>query len=685
MYATSFSSTWTRNGLRKPIEWISGRVFGCGAPFWSGNRFPAGMVYAPVPEPKSALLASAAAMVPSLTLMRMSLPRRSLEFSAPRRESPVGRWYQPPSCCVVTATVGVAPVRAAPSIVSCAWLDCALPRRKNTFRFAVLAGPPLVWISFASMFESASSAASTSRSGRVERERRRRLAVERERVGAARRVREPDDLLLVGELVVHRPVAAAVDAAGGVVVARDQPQVVVLVEVDVTRDVAALLAVDRLAQDLLLRAEVEPGAVRVLDELEPRQLEVADVRVPRVLVRRRDRRRRRGRGLGDDRAVGQLDVGDRLRRVEEVHPLVVGEVVVDRRAVHAVLGVRVRALGQRHGRGSEVGEDRRLARRRVVQADAAAAVGLQDPAVRELIEADRLVRVRRGADLGLLVVAQHRGAAVAVGRVALAGGPADRALQVRLQAGVVAGRRAAERGVEAAPGLVVLAPGHRVVGAHRAAVDALEHLALRLGLERLLDDAHQHVRDAADVRVEVVVGLGALPVLREVLARVMDAVGDLDGRELRCDASGRTRAEQSGHERPGRVGLDRRADADEAAALLVVRLEVRALRVRERTRHARVQEHDRAVLVESLGGELRADRGGRGGRDDAVGADRGGDRAHARGRGLVGRARHHEHLVRLDRLRFRVRGRRGQQDQARKSQAHTSPPHRLSNRRVALS
>ena len=126
----------TRRRSRPP-----GRGTGCGSPSSgspgassaaarrsaSGNRFPAGMVYAPVPEPKSALLASPAAMLPSLTLMRISLPRRSLEFSAPRRESPVGRWYQPPSCCVVTAAVGVvAPVRAAPSIVSCAWSDCCL-------------------------------------------------------------------------------------------------------------------------------------------------------------------------------------------------------------------------------------------------------------------------------------------------------------------------------------------------------------------------------------------------------------------------------------------------------------------------------------------------------------------------------------------------------------------------------
>ena len=51
MYATSFSSTWMRNGLRKPIEWTSAFVLGCGAPATSGYRFPAGIVYAPVPEP----------------------------------------------------------------------------------------------------------------------------------------------------------------------------------------------------------------------------------------------------------------------------------------------------------------------------------------------------------------------------------------------------------------------------------------------------------------------------------------------------------------------------------------------------------------------------------------------------------------------------------------------------------
>ena len=84
-------------------------------------------------------------------------------LSVERRSSPVGRWYQPPSCAVVLATVGaVVPVRPAPLIVICVWFFCALARRKNTFRLAVLAGPPLVWTSSAAMFDSASRAASTS-------------------------------------------------------------------------------------------------------------------------------------------------------------------------------------------------------------------------------------------------------------------------------------------------------------------------------------------------------------------------------------------------------------------------------------------------------------------------------------------------------------------------------------------
>jgi hypothetical protein len=62
----------------------------------------------------------------------------------------------------------------------------------------------------------------------------------------------------------------------------------VLVEVDVAADVAALLAVVRDLEDLLLRAEVEVprDAGRIIDELEPGKLEVAHPRVPCGLRRR---------------------------------------------------------------------------------------------------------------------------------------------------------------------------------------------------------------------------------------------------------------------------------------------------------------------------------------------------------------------------------------------------------------
>ena len=40
------------------------------------------------------------------------------------------------------------------------WSVCDLPRRKNTLTLAVFTGPPVAWISLASMFDSASSAAS---------------------------------------------------------------------------------------------------------------------------------------------------------------------------------------------------------------------------------------------------------------------------------------------------------------------------------------------------------------------------------------------------------------------------------------------------------------------------------------------------------------------------------------------
>ena len=158
----------------------------------------------------------------------------------------------------------------------------------------------------------------------------------------------------------------------------------------------------------------------------------------------------------------------------------------------------------------------------------------------------------------------------------------------------------------------------------------------------------------------------------------MDAVEDLDGAGLRRRAARRAGAEDVGQERPARVGLDRRADADEAAALLEVRLEVRALRVGQRARDARVQEHDRAVGVEVRGRELRADVGRRG-RGDGEVAARGTrlDRRDTRRRQCVLRAGDDQHLGRGRRsgLGPRRRRRRQHEGQAQQSQACASPPH----------
>ncbi len=341
---------------------------------------------------------------------------------------------------------------------------------------------------------------------------------------------------------------------------------------------------------------------------------------------------------------------------------------------------------ERQARVGEVGDDAGGARGRVVQAQRAEAVRLEDAAVRELVEADRLLQVRRRADLRLLVVAQDGGAAVAVGRVARARRPADRALEVRGQRGVEGRGRVAEPGVERAAAAVVLAERDRVMGAHRAALDPVERRALRLRPERVLDHGREHVRDAPDVGREVVPVVVALPVEREALARVMDAVEDLHRARLQRRPARRTRAEHLGEERPRRVGLDRGADADEASALAEVRLEVGLLGGRERARLARVQEDHRAVGLQLLRRELRADRGGRGRRDRERVAGRSRvDGVQARGRDRVVGTRDHEHLRRRGglcrrgrRRRIRQRESKAQQRQASESPPHSSPPRSLS-------
>ena len=135
-----------------------------------------------------------------------------------------------------------------------------------------------------------------------------------------------------------------------------------------------------------------------VDELEARELEVADVRIPRaqrrsevrrvllvlrrrrVVERRRDRRRR---------AVGLLHVLDGRRRVVEVDPLVGGEVVVDRRARTSRPRCRCRreSCASTVGRVAWPGSCRRTPPRR--------SVWMTGRAVGQHVEADRLVQVRR--------------------------------------------------------------------------------------------------------------------------------------------------------------------------------------------------------------------------------------------------------------------------------------------------
>ena len=84
-----------------------------------------------------------------------------------------------------------------------------------------------------------------------------------------------------------------------------------------------------------------------------------------------------------------------------------------------------------------------------------------------------------------------------------------------------------------------------MVEAHRAAGDAVEHGALRLRAERILDDGVEHVREAADVGREVVPAVVPVPVLGQVLRRVVDAVGDLDRRRTGRPASAGPRSRRA--------------------------------------------------------------------------------------------------------------------------------------------
>ena len=106
---------------------------------------PDGIVYAP-PAPKSAWLASAGAMSPSLTLIRSTLPRRSFVFSAERRESTVGALVPSRPPLIVSIIDGRRRARQpGPVAVICGWSDCGSAPRKYTVTFAVFTGPPVAW------------------------------------------------------------------------------------------------------------------------------------------------------------------------------------------------------------------------------------------------------------------------------------------------------------------------------------------------------------------------------------------------------------------------------------------------------------------------------------------------------------------------------------------------------------
>ena len=157
----------------------------------------------------------------------------------------------------------------------------------------------------------------------------------------------------------------------------------------------------------------------------------------------------------------------------------------------------------------------------------------------------------------------------------------------------------------------------------------------------------------------------------------MDAIEDLDRAGLE-PARPTERVPRMSVKNDHGIGLDGGADADEAAALLEVRLEIRALSIGQRTRHAGVEEHDGAVGIEIGGRELGAD--GSGSRRvhgvDAAGAGRC-DRRDTGVRQRIGRARDDEHLVWIRRSRLDPcrRIRRHHQSQAHESQPHNGSPH----------
>jgi hypothetical protein len=185
-------------------------------------------------------------------------------------------------------------------------------------------------------------------------------------------------------------------------------------------------------------------------------------------------------------------------RVVDVHPPVGLEVGVERDRLQAVLVVAVDRNRGRDLRGAV----------RVGVAERAVARGVQDALVGEHGEADRLAGLRGAlGQRDALEVAPLGAAALARDEV---GRPLDAADQVRAELRLRVGLGGvAAAGVPGAPAVVVLAPGDRVVDAHRAGAGVVGGLVER----------GQHVHVAARVLAEAVPLVVALPALREARRR----------------------------------------------------------------------------------------------------------------------------------------------------------------------
>ena len=400
----------------------------------------------------------------------------------------------------------------------------------------------------------------------------------RDRVGGGRRV-GLDPQHLAAQVVGVGRAALGVEGrvAGGALVDRrvavglERVRVVAGREVEVAgrvpREVAAVVAADAAVlvdlEQLLLGGQVHGLARRV-------PLEAAQV----VLA---VERRERGRGAVERGVAAR---GVERRRVVDVDPVVGGEARVDRDRLQAVLVVAV---------DGQVGGDLGVAVR-VRVADRAVARGVEDTAVGEHGEADRLAGLGGGlGERDALEAAPDRAAALALDEL---GGPLDPAEQVLAELGLGVGLvGVAAARVPRAAAVVGVAPRGRVVGA----VDAAR--------VRRLVERRQHVDLPARVALERVPLVEPLPALRQVARRRVLAVGDLDRRVLVGRVALEVGADQPAVPLPAVLGVGRGVDAGVAAAGLDVLLERRLLGRVERVAGGGEEDHG-VVLAERGGGEV---------------------------------------------------------------------------------